>query len=317
MKRTVHIVASCTDRKRLPVPQKLAFSGARDGRGDHFARWWSALVNDDSATLPAAELYIGAHWSIVRGLPSIAQASGLDARLWVASAGYGLVPADAQLHAYAATFSPGHADSVVDDDLNERVTSARAWWKRLANVPNPPGRSTRTIAGLARSTPTALLLVVASPRYVVAMEDDLCEAREYLRKPGDLLIVSGSPGPEADALKDCWLHSSAALQPALGGALGSLHARVARRILQDAAKHGLDTKLICTQITELALAQLPVTRPERKLLDDKDVISFIRQELRRDSSATHTRLLRALRDRGRACEQGRFRRLFQQETKRS
>lgn len=142
------------------------------------------------------------------------------------------------------------------------------------------------------------------------MEDDLCEARKYLRTPGDLLIVSGSPGPSSDELKDCWLHSSAALQAVLGGALGSLHARVARRILQDAAKHGLDAKLLRAQIIDLARAQLPATRPERKLQADDEVISFIHKELRRNPSATHTRLLRTLRDGGRACEQGRFRRLF-------
>jgi len=314
VKRTVHIIASCTDRKRLAVQENLAFGDARDGSGDHFTRWWKAITEDGSATLPAAELYIGDHWSIVRGLPEVARASNLNAHLWVASAGYGLVPADAHLHAYAATFSPGHADSVVDVDPNKRVASAREWWKRLADAPNPPGKGIRTIAALARSAPTALLLVVASPRYVVAMEDDLCEARVCLRKPGDLLIVSGSPGPETEALKDCWLHSSAALQAVLGGALGSLHARVARRILEDAAKHGLDAKLLRAQIIELARQQFPFARPERKLLEDKDVISFIKKELMRDSSATHTRLLRALRNGGRACEQGPFPRLFR-ETK--
>ncbi|MDI1450827.1 hypothetical protein [Polyangium sp. 6x1] len=312
MKRIVHIIASCTDRKRLPVPEKLAMRNVRADSGERFEQWWRALAQDRSPTLPAVELYVGDHWSVVRELPAVAKASGLQAHLWVASAGYGLVPAEASLHAYAATFSSGHADSVLVGGSDTRSTAARAWWKRLAEAPAPPGSGPRTLAALARSAPNAMLLVVASPRYLAALEDDLIEAQAHLRAPDDLLIVSGSPGPTSDALKPCWLPSTAALQAELGGALGSLHARVARRILQEAADHGLKTSEVRRRLAELERQQAPAARPDREPMTDDQVVSFIQEQLAKDAGATHTRLLRSLRDGGRACEQSRFRRLFLQ-----
>ena len=48
----------------------------------------------------------------------------------------------------------------------------------------------------------------------------------------------------------------------------------------------------------------------RQKMTDDDVRDFIRQALMRDPRAAQTKLLRSLRDTGRACEQARFKRLF-------
>jgi hypothetical protein len=47
-------------------------------------------------------------------------------------------------------------------------------------------------------------------------------------------------------------------------------------------------------------------------MSDDDVRRFIRERLRAEPDLRHTRMLRDLRDGGRACEQKRFRRLFMQ-----
>ena len=47
---------------------------------------------------------------------------------------------------------------------------------------------------------------------------------------------------------------------------------------------------------------------------DDEVLRFIHLELKKDPSAKCTRLLRRLRDSGRACEQARFKGLFQEVT---
>ena len=109
----LHVIAGCTDRKRLPTPAPLRLGSLHGSAGsDRFAVWWRTLERDRSPTRPAAELYAGDHWSVIRELPGLGAKDGLTVRLWVASAGYGLVPADAPLRSYAATFTPGHADSV-------------------------------------------------------------------------------------------------------------------------------------------------------------------------------------------------------------
>src|SRR5438132_6811991 len=116
MSDTVLILASGTERKRRPVPTALRLADVRKrGVGQRVSPWWQRLMVHRGDTLPATDLYAGGHWSVVRRLPEVARTRGLRPTLWVISAGYGLVPANARLHAYSATFAPGHVDSVSGD----------------------------------------------------------------------------------------------------------------------------------------------------------------------------------------------------------
>src|SRR5262245_44463156 len=102
VKPTIHVIASCTDRKRLPVPPKLRLREIPDARPQIRAeRWWRRLSTHQGRNVAAAELYGGDHWSVARSLPDVAAANGRSAQLWVASAGYGLVPANAPLRPYS------------------------------------------------------------------------------------------------------------------------------------------------------------------------------------------------------------------------
>src|SRR5256885_2284773 len=92
MSDTVLILASCTERKRLPVPKALRLRNIRHrDAGQRAARWWQRLMHHQSDTLPATDLYAGGHWAVVRRLPEVARTRGLRPALWVVSAGYGLV----------------------------------------------------------------------------------------------------------------------------------------------------------------------------------------------------------------------------------
>jgi hypothetical protein len=308
---SLQIVASCTDRKRIPTPEALRLRTVRAaGRGDLLTAWWRTLQRHDSPTRPALDLYAGDHWAVIRDLPRVALAAGFDARLWVASAGYGLVPAEAQLHAYGATFIPGHPDSVVERGAGDSLS--RQWWTRLMREAGPVASAPRSVTGMVRASPGVKVLVVASPRYIGAMANDLIEAATVLKDPNDLLIVSGEPGLAPDSLRKHWVPSVASLQSAVGGARMSLHARLARRILEEAAKRGLVASEVRDRFIELARAAPPPPRYDRKAADDAEVQRFIAKELKTDPDATHTRLLRMFRSSGRACEQGRFRQLFKQ-----
>jgi hypothetical protein len=305
----VQIVASCTDRKLLLVPTDLRMRTVRARRPDDlFKAWWDALDGHDSRTVPAIDLYAGHHWAVVRDLTRTARAAGVDARLWVTSAGYGLVPEDAPLHAYAATFTPDHPDAVTErgDD------AARRWWHALGRRPGPNRAAPRTLSDLVAVSPGTKLLVVASPRYLHAMADDLLEATSALRDRDDLIIVSGSPGPAHEELRGNWIPSVASLRADVRGTTHSLQGRIARRILEEAPRYGLGASAIRARFVELARNAPPPPQYERAPQDDEAVRRFVAKELRNNPAATHTRLLRILRDSGRACEQARFKQLFLQ-----
>jgi hypothetical protein len=312
----LHVIASCTDRKRLRAPAALRLGNLRESAGsDRFAAWWRALQRDGSPTRTAAELYAGDHWTVLRELPALGAKAGLVVRLWVASAGYGLVPGAAPLRSYAATFTPGHADSVVTSGATAR-DEARDWWQRLGREVGPDPSAPRTVAALARAHPGETFLVVAAPRYVAAMEADLAEALGHLRSKEKLVIVSGMPGPTTEALRANWVPSVAALQSVLGGARTSLHARVARRIVDEAAERGIAATAVRERFQNLARQAPPLPVYDRTAVEDDAVRRFVLDELRENPRATHTRLLRDFRASGHACEQSRFRRIFQETPRR-
>jgi hypothetical protein len=102
----------------------------------------------------------------------------------------------------------------------------------------------------------------------------------------------------------------ARLRTAVGGALHSLNARVARQAIVEASNWLSSAKALAETIQLWIDASVPAPQYARKRMSDDQVRTYIRRERGRDGHATRTALLRSLRDSGQACEQGRFRRLF-------
>src|SRR4051812_26465965 len=108
MEQPVHVVVTCSNRKRLtPPPTCLLRAHRRPDGTASIESWLAALRDADCDAVPATQLYGGEHWQAVLQLDSRPRVV-----TWVCSAGYGLVPVEAPLCAYGATFSAGHVDSV-------------------------------------------------------------------------------------------------------------------------------------------------------------------------------------------------------------
>jgi hypothetical protein len=290
---TVHIIAACADRKSLPPASRMRSirSKSIDAR---LTDWRKRLRSDRSTRVVAQDLYLGEYWSVIRSLPAVAQSNRFASTLWVASAGYGLLDATARIHSYAATFTPDHPDSVIPRGADRRA-AAREWWQKLTAA-RLLGRRTSNVESIARNHPEECIIVIGSPTYVSAMHDDLVAALQHTQQ---LTIITSPNGPMPE-LAPYTLYATARWQAALGGTLLSLHARVARELLQ----RGLDAT---TVRRSLGQRQQEQGRPARTPLSDIAVQRFIRKNVAR----TYSTALRQLRDAGFACEQSRFRRLFQ------
>lgn len=313
MKPTVHIIASCTDRKRIPVPEELRLrrmaNASASARAD---RWWNRLSKHRSATVPALELYAGDHWSVARTLPEVAKARGFRALLWIASAGYGLVPADAPLRSYSATFASSQLDSVVLPVANGGRPSdyTRDWWRRLSELPGPVRNMPRSVVDIVRSDRHAHIVMFGSPDYVTAMEADLLAAVAAASYPDRIIVISSRARFARSGLGQHLIPSEAKLQRKVGGARTSLHARLARKILDEVNEWGLSAAVLRTHYTRVLASSADVQTFDRTRLTDKELRRFISAELRSAPNTPCTRALRALRDRGQACEQSRFKKLF-------
>lgn len=309
MAGTFHIVASCADRKLQAIPERLRLRAHQGDDLQSLYRSWRGAVRDEPvAAVAAKDLYGGPYWTAVK---SIGAGLGRPVQLWVASAGYGLVPSDAALKPYSVTFASGQHDSVLRGPVTDPAQSRRTWWKLISSERGPAPGSPRSLRSLVEADPTARLLVLGSPAYLQALEHDLLDAQRASHS-AEILLISGAPGPASRALQDVWLSSTAELLVHVGGALPSLHARVAAHVIAELVRSGASFADARHRWTALAQGSSRLMPSTRTPASDDEVKQFIRSALKADPKAKHSRLLREYRESGRACEQSRFRELFRQ-----
>src|SRR5256885_7946785 len=67
--RRVHLVVTCTSRKRLPPHPDLTIRAATDTPGiEPWKDWHRRLEHVDAPVMEAAELYVGQHWHLAKAL---------------------------------------------------------------------------------------------------------------------------------------------------------------------------------------------------------------------------------------------------------
>lgn len=301
--REIHIVVTCSNRKRHPVPADLRLQDirTRDAEG-RFDDWVRRVSTSRAPAVPAEELYGGEHWQTARTLAGTVARHGGTARTWICSAGYGLVPLDSALRPYAATFAFGHVDSV-----GTSTAEVQQWWGHHNRWQGPSPSAPRSLTMLATTSPAAVLIVVLSSTYLRACAHDLMGAAEVLQRPEQLSIISAGANTSG-GLHEFLLPVDAHLQTAVGGSLGALNVRLAARLLDMAGNGGLERPALNEHARALRVDSTPRTTPQRAPMTDEEVCQFIAERLTERS--THTALLRQLRNSGRACEQKRFAQLF-------
>jgi hypothetical protein len=228
------------------------------------------------------------------------EAKALDVRVWVASAGYGLLPIDTEVQAYSATFSSG-LDSVGDSE------AGRIWWKALSkwNGINVPVRSIEELARMPGGTP---LIVAASATYIAAMALDIAAAGRRLT-PKKLGIISAGLRRGGE-LQPFVIPADARFKQRVKGPMQSLNAAILRYAIRRGAGWYPELTDLRAQFKN-ELESLPVLIPHKRgRQTDADVVEFIRAETAALPGIARGTLLRKLRSNGLACEQARFKHLY-------
>lgn len=310
----LHIVATCTDRKRGTIADELRLRALPAGDpGVRASAWWRRL--DGAAPLArvqASHVYVGESWRQAQALATQVGKAGWRVDLWVTSAGYGLLSERTPITPYSCTFAEGSPDQVaLGQPAGLRLRYNQDWWSTLAELRARHEPAPTSLAALAARDPKATMLVLASPDYVRALHGDLAAAAERLRRPEQLSIVTSGAGWRDDPLGNNVLSVDDRTRSVLGGTMQGLHARAALELLGDlSARHEPFTAALLRDKYVAMVGDTP--RPEKPLrtpMTDAEVVAFLEAELAKNPKAGWTLLLRTLRGSGRACEQKRFRRL--------
>lgn len=288
--RQLTLVVTCTDRKATAPEVALHARSLPAATVQERATLWKERVKNASHTHSLADLYRGDHWTQARQLRDAATTAGFEADLWVASAGLGLQPVSASAPSYAATFSTRHADSVAT------TTGGNAqWWGHLQE-----GTGRATLQELGKTGP---VLMALSEVYAKAMETDI---RALAAVASEALIFGG-----VDEIAGVQrVPADAGLRRALGGTLTSLNVRMAASWLRHCQDGSLTSTATSGSWEKWAASESRPERHNRQPTTDDEVVTFIRQQTASQPGISRTRLLRLLRDEGRACEQSRFADLY-------
>lgn len=275
---------------------------------ERFAGWNSCIEQSRSISIPAIDTYSGGHWSVVRSLQMSLCSSDGPYRLWIVSAGYGLIsPADTIIP-YSATFAPGQPDSISPVSSTE---AAVTWWRLLTQW-RPPGHAPdapRSIAEVVVKYPEAANLLVLSPDYYRALSEDLLTALDQIADAHKLIVLS-SDERQLDGLVDNTIKVDARLQAFVGGARSSLAVRTARAVLQELSGQPITVSSFRNAMSRLVEQHGVVQIFHREPMTDTQVADYINAELSDAPGVSSSRLLEKLRASGRACERKRFHRLF-------
>jgi len=278
----------------------------RDRLDRRFNAWRDRLRDDDLARTRAVDLYCGNSWSVVRqiaGNPSLRN----KLRVWVISAGHGLVALEDPLAPYAATFSSRDPDSVIPSELSHHSVSE--WWDLLVSNRRKNGAPVASIGDIARLHPKDPLVVAMSTEYLKAVAFDLEAARSAL-VDSDRLVIIAAGATKCGPLAENYLPCDSRLEHHYGRSRMALNSRILRTVVSDFSTGDIRASRLAGHFRPL-LAQLPKAEyPDRRPSEDETVCNFIRRKLATNTPAGYTTLLRLFRRSGRACEQKRFRELF-------
>ncbi len=306
MGRAINLVVSCTNRKRYePAPGLAAHRLVGADMPTRLKTWKDRLSTAGEEKHPAEDLYMGEHWSVVRDIVSAAGTRGWDVRLWICSAGYGLIRPSARIHSYQVTFTSGTRDSVTAWETD----AAQKWWKGVCSYSIPGEKGVpRSLKSLAEKYPRTPMVVALSADYLNAVKKDLLTVLTHAYFRRHLAIISCGTKEDASHWKENLLPCDGGVSASLGGTLTSLNARVARFLFESPVP--ADPTVDYWAGLVRFLERRTVERPPRTPQSDAAVMGFIRDALRQIPSASRSKLLEKLRATGKACEQRRFGELY-------
>jgi len=284
------VVTSCTNRKRHAPAAELCGRNLPRLEATPLAQAWrDRFERASGGVVPVSELYCG------RGFREAERgARVLGARLWVVSAGLGLVPADFEAPSYSLTLSPGAPDAV------QRVLMGpvSAWWEAIQ------GKPFEDAGGL-------ILVALPSPYLKLV-------AQAWSRWPAERLarvrlFTKDLPGGLPRALAAQWMPYDDRLDrlgDGLAGTQGDFAQRAMRHFAETFAGAAADVAADAARVREALAPVATPPRAERERLSDEELVALIRREWDVVAGRSGAMLARLRRELNVACEQGRFKDLF-------
>jgi len=304
-------LAACSQSKKTQDGECLSMRDIQAVELQGREAAWAKLARMRSWSHVAGEIYQGQYWSSVRDCLRVIEEGGIEPRLLIASAGFGLLAYQDRVPNYSATFQAGSPDGIVQDGvvMTDRLRAIEEWWRRI-NRRFSRSKQFKCIFD-AVTDQTKVIISVLPPSYFAAVKSELGELKQL--RPDIEFIVIGALRHAAFRDWEGVVPLETDLQHKLGGGRVSL----APRMLNDYLSSKRNLKMIsaadCRSFFRRRMKQFGKTvKYDRQPLEDETVRKIIRQHLA-SGVTSYSPSLRALRSAGFACEMKRFRGIFEEE----
>ncbi len=291
------LVTICAQQKRFKPSPEATPAALRQAALSDLAAQWRVVIKSRKAAAVASDLYAGRAFGLARDT-----ARHLDCRLYVISAGLGLVAGETQTPAYGLTVKPNAPESV--QAKVQGSFSAAGWFAEMLAGSCSTGWA--DVFGRGHG-PVLVALTRAYAEMVGPSLADLPQRHvDRLR-----LFGAGLQSVLPERLHAAIIPYDGRLDTIFPGTKSDFAQRAMVHYAEKVAHQSADRDYANRLLSEaLAKVNHPV-RPVRQTAQDGNLLALIKTRLTPKASAS--RLLRQLRDEdGIACEQGRFARLFRE-----
>lgn len=298
----VHLVTTCTNRKRVPVPLALCARVLPSAEKSIVQRAWLDCISKATCLMHAEDLYCG------RGFFEIKKAArAIGGEFSVISAGLGLISSRKLIPSYSITISGAAEDNIIDK-IGKEFFVPEEWWYTI----NLYSGTANPLAKLIRSKSDCIFVISVSSSYWTLIAQDLrCLSSEDFERVRIVGLAEGTvpawarnsilpydsrfngpdsplPGTLSDYPQRLCVHYISQVLPVCG--------------LQDDQAH----------VRKLMSSMRAPSMLDRKRLTDDALRELMRNRLS-DGGISGAQMLRWLRDEQLvACEQGRCANLYKQ-----
>lgn len=287
------IVVPCASRKRVAPREDARAVSLAEGSQATLEAAWIHRLSALPQQMPAGQLYMGRGFALGA---DAARASG--ARLYVISAGLGLVHAERRVPSYGMTVGADGIDAIRARSVG--VFNPRSWWSAVRT-------STFSIDWADAFRGEGPVLVALTRAYAEMIVDDLLALPDAHRMRLRLFGLA-LPGTVPHGLADCVMPYDERLDQILKGTRTDFAQRALSHFVQHVPPRQ-DRVADRETVLRLLGKHVRPQRAERPRLSDDEIVKAIANHLR--SVTGIGRILRRLRDDdGIACEQRRFTRLY-------
>ena len=300
------LITPCSDRKCGKTPDFMRATSLISGPIDDVATEWLRKVSENPGKTKAINMYAGRSFSELRKVTQTG-----DADLMIISAGLGLVGGDEMVPNYGITVSRGSVESVFNK-ISSKDVREQDWWRSLKIHGGEQFDFNKSVDFKKYD----LILLMLTKSYSKMIVDELSQINEFGIKKLRLVGV-GIEKYLPEKLKPCVLPYDQRLNgPDSGyqGTMTDLPARCAVDFINCVKSNpelGIDLETDIKFVSDrLSKLRMPIV-PTRQKLSDDEVKNFIDDNWF-GAGTTHQGSLKNLRESGKACEQGRFGKIFRE-----